>query len=150
MFLLVDDQTTKLLRFEPSLRWQCYRFVTYMLIHWGNIHLVLNVLIQCVLAVILEVEQGGARTVAVYLGGGVFGALGACILQPQPMVGASAGIYSLLISHLAHLYLVSLTNTKNHDMKIFTVISATFLFAVCNRDSIVWINVICIILVSEL
>lgn len=78
-----------------------------MLLHWNKTHLVLNVIVQCLFAIPLEIEQGGLRTVAVYLWGVVFGALGACLLQPQPMVGSSAGVYAILVSHLAHIYLVS-------------------------------------------
>lgn len=114
VYMLASESTSKLLRFEPILRHQAWRFVSYMLLHWSKTHLVLNVIIQFLLAIPLEVEQGGLRTVAIYLGGGIFGALGACLLQPQPMVGASAGVYALLISHLAHLYLVSFTTNNYH------------------------------------
>jgi len=54
------------------------------------------------------VEQGRIGVATIYLGGGVCGALGASLLQPSLyLVGASAGVYALLTSHLAHLYLVS-------------------------------------------
>jgi len=54
------------------------------------------------------VEQGRLGVATIYLGGGVCGALGASLLQPNLyLVGASAGVYALLTSHLAHLYLVS-------------------------------------------
>lgn len=53
-------------------------------------------------------EQGRIGVATIYLGGGVCGALGASLLQPSLfLVGASAGVYALLTSHLAHLYLVS-------------------------------------------
>nr|XP_012217786.1 PREDICTED: rhomboid-related protein 2 isoform X2 [Linepithema humile] len=55
---------------------------------------------------IIEVEQGRIGVATIYLGGGVCGALGASLLQPSLyLVGASAGVYALLTSHLAHLYL---------------------------------------------
>ncbi|GLV35897.1 rhomboid-6 [Carabus blaptoides fortunei] len=119
-FLLADDQTNKLLRVDPVQRQELWRYLSYMLLHWGKTHLALNVAIQCVLALPLEVEQGGLRTLVVYVGGGVFGALGACLLQPQPMVGASAGVYSLLISHLAHLYL-NFNLVKYKKYRVFSV-----------------------------
>lgn len=109
IYFLADQATTRLLRFEPSLRWEAWRWLTYNLVHWGGLHLALNVGVQCAVTYVLEVEQGGTRVGAVYMGGAVGGALGACVLQPQPMVGASAGIYAVLISHLAHIYLVSNT-----------------------------------------
>lgn len=56
-----------------------------------------------------QVEQGRLGVATVYLGGGVCGALGASLLHPTLyLVGASAGVYALLTSHLAHLYLVSI------------------------------------------
>jgi len=58
------------------------------------------------------VEQGRIGVATIYLGGGVCGALGASLLQPSLyLVGASAGVYALLTSHLAHLYLVSATKS---------------------------------------
>ncbi|KAL6448789.1 hypothetical protein ACFW04_000520 [Cataglyphis niger] len=77
-----------------------------MLLHSNALHLALNVVIQLVLATPLEVEQGRIGVATIYLGGGVCGALGASLLQPSLyLVGASAGVYALLTSHLAHLYL---------------------------------------------
>lgn len=66
------------------------------------------VILQTLLATPLELEQGSWRCAAVYLGGGLAGALGASVLQPSLyMVGASAGVYALLMSHLANVILVS-------------------------------------------
>lgn len=60
----------------------------------------------------LQVEQGWIGVATIYLGGGVCGALGASLLQPSLfLVGSSAGVYALLTSHLAHLYLVSSEET---------------------------------------
>lgn len=55
----------------------------------------------------LQVEQGRLAVGTIYLGGGVCGALGASLLHRKfYLMGASAGVYALLTSHLAHLYLV--------------------------------------------
>ncbi|XP_046812992.1 protein rhomboid isoform X1 [Vespa velutina] len=92
--------------YDPRQRVQGWRFASYMLLHSNALHLALNVLIQLVLATPLEVEQGRMGVATIYLGGGVCGALGASLLQPSLyLVGASAGVYALLTSHLAHLYL---------------------------------------------
>ncbi|XP_048507640.1 protein rhomboid isoform X2 [Athalia rosae] len=92
--------------YDPRQRVQAWRFASYMLLHSNILHLSLNVVIQLVLAAPLEVEQGWLGVAAVYLGGGICGALGASLLQPSLyLVGASAGVYALLTSHLAHLYL---------------------------------------------
>lgn len=43
----------------------------------------------------------------IYFGGVLGGALGASIFQPNLlMVGASAGVYSLLLSHVPHILMV--------------------------------------------
>uniref|UniRef100_A0A0C9RLI3 Rho_2 protein n=1 Tax=Fopius arisanus TaxID=64838 RepID=A0A0C9RLI3_9HYME len=92
--------------YDPKRRVQGWRFITYMLLHSNPLHLTLNVVIQIVLATPLEVEQGKLAVATIYLGGGICGALGASLLQPSLyLVGASAGVYALLTSHLAHLYL---------------------------------------------
>lgn len=63
---------------------------------------------QLLVATPLETEQGHLRTLFVYFGGILFGALGSALLDPaQAMIGASAGVYSLLISHISHCVLVS-------------------------------------------
>lgn len=54
-------------------------------------------------------EQGHCRVLVVYFGGVLFGALGSALTNPlQGVVGASAGVYSLLISHISHGILVCL------------------------------------------
>ncbi|XP_015595827.1 protein rhomboid isoform X2 [Cephus cinctus] len=104
----LGDETTlrRWLVYDPRQRVQGWRFASYMLLHSNALHLALNVVIQLVLATPLEVEQGRMGVATIYLGGGVCGALGASLLQPSVyLVGASAGVYALLTSHLAHLYL---------------------------------------------
>lgn len=62
---------------------------------------------QIFVAIPLETEQGSFRTLFVYLGGILFGAIGSTVINPtQSMVGASAGVYSLLLSHISHCVLV--------------------------------------------
>ncbi|XP_014203473.1 protein rhomboid-like [Copidosoma floridanum] len=104
---LGDDATLRdWLIYDTQQRIQGWRFISYMLLHSNALHLATNVLIQLLLATPLEVEQGRLAVGTIYLGGGVCGALGASLLQPNRyLVGASAGVYALLTSHLAHLYL---------------------------------------------
>ncbi|XP_067008218.2 protein rhomboid [Anabrus simplex] len=92
--------------YDPHHREELWRFLTYMLLHSGQLHLALNIVIQCLLATPLEHEQGHLRTGIVYLGGGIGGSLGTSMLEPDLyVVGASAGVYALLISQLAHILL---------------------------------------------
>lgn len=63
-------------------------------------------LFQILLAIPLEFEQNHGRVAAVYFGGSVLGACGVMLFGPHILVvGASAGVYSLLLSHLPHIML---------------------------------------------
>lgn len=64
--------------------------------------------LQCFVGVSLELEQGHCRVGLVYIVGGICGALANAWLQPELLlVGASAGVYAMLCSHVPHLVLVS-------------------------------------------
>uniref|UniRef100_A0A8D8B252 Protein rhomboid n=1 Tax=Culex pipiens TaxID=7175 RepID=A0A8D8B252_CULPI len=63
----------------------------------------LNVIIQIMVAFPLETEQGHGRVLVVYGAGVVAGGLGASVFEPTAMVGASAGVYCLLMSHIPHI-----------------------------------------------
>lgn len=81
-------------------------FVISIFFLW--IKLIKNLFIQILVATPLETEQGHLKTFVVYFGGILFGALGSALFNPtQAMIGASAGVYSLLISHISHCVLVS-------------------------------------------
>lgn len=68
----------------------------------------MNIVLQLVISLPLETETGHFRTFSVYFGGVLSGSLAASLNNDGLlMVGASSGIYSLLMSHLAHVYLVS-------------------------------------------
>uniref|UniRef100_A0A182TGI3 Rhomboid-like protein n=1 Tax=Anopheles melas TaxID=34690 RepID=A0A182TGI3_9DIPT len=51
----------------------------------------------------LETEQGHGKVLLVYFAGIVAGGLGASVFEPSLMVGASAGVYCLLMSHIPHI-----------------------------------------------
>lgn len=54
----------------------------------------------------MEFEQNHGRVAAVYFGGSVLGACGVMLFGPKILVvGASAGVYSLLLSHIPHIIL---------------------------------------------
>ena len=49
---------------------------------------------------------GSLRVLALYMAGVIFGSLGASCIQPTAyLVGASAGVYALVLAHLATLIL---------------------------------------------
>ncbi|XP_021915989.1 protein rhomboid-like [Zootermopsis nevadensis] len=106
VFVWGGEETQRALVYDPYHREQVWRFLTYMLLHSNTLHLALNVAIQCLLAVPLEHEQGHLRTSLVYLGGVLGGSLGTSMLEPElKVVGASGGVYALLISQLANILL---------------------------------------------
>lgn len=108
MYMFATKDVRNLLIYNPRRKCDLWRFLTYMILHNDCTHLSLNVIIQFFLASPLEYEQGHVRTIAIYLGGGLAGSLGASIFDKESMlVGASGGIYALLISHIAHIILVS-------------------------------------------
>ncbi|XP_066145556.1 protein rhomboid [Euwallacea fornicatus] len=109
----------KFLRFEPSKRYEIWRYVTYMLVHDDWSHLTLNVVIQCIFASLLELNQGRLRVLAIYVLGGITGVLGAACIHPDLVVGASAGGYSLLLSNVADLML----NYETITYKLYRAIS---------------------------
>ncbi|CAH1154286.1 unnamed protein product [Phaedon cochleariae] len=109
----------KHLRFEPSKRTQIWRFLTYMLVHDDWYHLLLNVVIQCIFAILLEKRQGRFRVLVLYFLGGVTGVMGASCVHPNMVIGASAGVYALLISNIADIVL----NSTAVRFKIYRVCS---------------------------
>lgn len=71
-------------------------------------------ILKTLLATPLELEQGWWRCAGVYIGGGIAGALGASVVQPSLyMVGASAGVYALLVSHVANVLVVRISTVLN-------------------------------------
>lgn len=81
-----------------------------MLVHDDWYHLMLNVVIQCIFAVLLEKRQGHLRVLILYFLGGFTGVLGAACVHPDLVIGASAGVYALLISNVSDIILVSKHN----------------------------------------
>lgn len=78
-----------------------------MFLHSTLGHLLLNVVVQCCFSYLLEKYQKNYRVILLYFGGGIIGALGASSFRPDLVVGSSAGVYALLISHVSHIVLVS-------------------------------------------
>lgn len=108
VYYLSNERVRRVLVYDPHNRSEVWRFVTYMLLHTDSVHLGLNVIIQCILGTPLEFEQGHLRTAAIYIGGGLGGSLGASVFDAQSlMVGASGGVYALLISQIANIAFVS-------------------------------------------
>ncbi|XP_076253680.1 serine protease rhomboid 6 isoform X2 [Rhynchophorus ferrugineus] len=103
--------TDKYFRFEPDKRSEIWRYITYMLVHEDWAHLILNIVIQCIFAAPLERQQGSLRVLTIYLAGGATGVLGATCVNPNLIIGSSAGGYSLLLSNASDLIVNYETST---------------------------------------
>ncbi|CAG0884800.1 unnamed protein product [Darwinula stevensoni] len=90
--------------YNPHKRYEAWRFVTYMLIHAGIMHLTFNLLVQLALGIPLEMVHHWWRILIVYLCGVVAGSLGTSLSDPNVyLAGASGGVYALLCAHLASI-----------------------------------------------
>lgn len=98
---------SQLFLYNPHRRYEAWRFLTYMFVHRGVAHIAPNLGMQLLLGLPLEVVNGW-RVIVVYLCGVLAGSLSTSISSPQTfLVGASAGVYALLTSYLAIIFLVS-------------------------------------------
>ncbi|XP_076810907.1 rhomboid-related protein 2-like [Clavelina lepadiformis] len=90
------------LTFDPQKRQEAWRFVSYMLLHAGLEHFILNLIIQLLLGIRLEMVHGGLRVGAIFMAGVLGGSLATSVFDPcARLVGASGGGYSLFIAQLA-------------------------------------------------
>lgn len=122
---VATNDIERLFRFDPNNQIEAWRFVTYMFIHRNLFHAILNVVIQCLFAITLERNQKRLLVVILYFGSGVLGALGSSCIRPDLVVGASAGVYGLLTSHLSHIAL----NYNSSKYKLWTLLTVIIIIA---------------------
>ncbi|GFT41716.1 rhomboid-related protein 3 [Nephila pilipes] len=92
--------------YNPKRRYEAWRYLTYMFIHAGGVHIFFNLLIQLLLGVPLEMVHKWWRVMLVYVGGVVAGSLGSSLSDPITfLAGASGGVYALISAHLANVIL---------------------------------------------
>jgi membrane associated rhomboid family serine protease len=120
-YIVSNNNLQKLLRFEPNKLHEIWRFVTYMLLHDDWIHLALNVFMQILFAYFLEIRHGTVRILVLYLSGGVTAVLGASCFHPDLVIGASGGVYALLISHVADV-MMNFESLNNKVYRCFCVV----------------------------
>ncbi|XP_059048187.1 rhomboid-related protein 2 isoform X2 [Achroia grisella] len=88
--------------YNPHKRHQAWRFLTYMLVHVGVVHLLVNLLVQLFLGVPLEMVHRWWRVTLVYLAGVAAGSLATSLTDPHVyLAGASGGVYALIAAHIA-------------------------------------------------
>ncbi|KAI5642611.1 rhomboid family domain-containing protein [Phthorimaea operculella] len=78
--------------YNPHKRFEVWRFITYMLVHVGVVHLLVNLLVQLFLGVPLEMVHRWWRVTLVYLAGVAAGSLATSLTDPGVyLAGASGG-----------------------------------------------------------
>ncbi|XP_039297527.1 rhomboid-related protein 2 isoform X2 [Nilaparvata lugens] len=92
--------------YNPFKRSEFWRFLTYMFVHAGIGHLVVNLMVQIMLGIPLEMVHGWWRVLAIYVAGVIAGSLGTSISDPKVyLAGASGGVYAIIAAHLSTIIL---------------------------------------------
>lgn len=92
--------------FNPTRRYEVWRYFTYMFIHAGYWHLTFNLLIQLAVGIPLETAHKFHAVFIIYFGGVLGGSLGNSIVDPHSyLAGASCGCYALIAAHCSNLIL---------------------------------------------
>ncbi|XP_073993520.1 rhomboid-4 isoform X2 [Rhodnius prolixus] len=97
-----DGPAATALMYNPHRRREAWRFLTYMFVHVGAFHLIVNLAVQILLGLPLEMVHRWWRVVIVYTAGVVAGSLGTSVSDPNVyLAGASGGVYALIAAHIA-------------------------------------------------
>ncbi|KAL3120654.1 hypothetical protein niasHT_007946 [Heterodera trifolii] len=89
---------------NPCLKWQIWRYFTYMFVHVGFVHLLTNLVVQILLGIPLELVHKYGRVGFLYLAGVMSGALLFFVTDREVyLAGASGGVYTLLSAHIANV-----------------------------------------------
>ncbi|RZC38501.1 rhomboid-related protein 2, partial [Asbolus verrucosus] len=92
--------------YDPAKRYEIWRFLTYMFVHIGYLHLTVNLTVQIFIGIPLEMVHGWWRVLLIYFTGVVAGSLCTSITDPtSKLAGASGGVYSLITAHIATIIL---------------------------------------------
>lgn len=92
--------------YNPYRRAEAWRFATYMFVHIGVMHLLMNLIVQIFLGVALELVHCWWRVAMIYVAGVVAGSMGVSLVSPQVfLAGASGGVYALITAHIATIIL---------------------------------------------
>ncbi|XP_029664295.1 protein rhomboid isoform X4 [Formica exsecta] len=100
--LSVEGPAATLFIYNPHKRFQAWRYLTYMFVHVGIFHLVVNLLVQIMLGIPLEMVHKWWRVLIIYIAGVAAGSLGTSVSDPTVyLAGASGGVYALITAHVA-------------------------------------------------
>ncbi|XP_015182617.1 PREDICTED: rhomboid-related protein 2 isoform X2 [Polistes dominula] len=100
--LSMDGPAATLFIYNPHKRYQAWRYMTYMFVHVGILHLVVNLFVQIMLGIPLEMVHKWWRVLIIYIAGVIAGSLGTSVSDPTVyLAGASGGVYALITAHVA-------------------------------------------------
>ncbi len=92
--------------FNPHRRHEAWRYASYVLVHAGGQHLLVNVFLQLLVGLPLEMSNGSLRVAAVYLAGTLAGSLGVSTASPELyLAGSSGAVFGLVGGHCASMIL---------------------------------------------
>ncbi|XP_034195641.2 rhomboid-4 isoform X2 [Osmia lignaria lignaria] len=124
----VEGPAATLFIYNPHKRYQAWRYITYMFVHVGVFHLVVNLLVQIMLGIPLEMVHKWWRVLIIYLAGVVAGSLGTSVSDPRVyLAGASGGVYALITAHVA-------TILMNWSQMEFAVLQLLVFLVVTSAD----------------
>ncbi|KAF5285142.1 hypothetical protein FQA39_LY16831 [Lamprigera yunnana] len=104
--MLATGPVADVLIYDPRRRYEAWRYLTYMFVHIGALHLIVNLCVQVLLGVPLEMIHRWWRVLIIYLAGVLAGSLGTSITDPTvKLAGASGGVYSLITAHISTIIL---------------------------------------------
>jgi len=96
--------TESVLIYNSRRRREAWRFISYMFVHVGYVHITTNLVVQLLVGLPLELVHRWWRVAIIYLSGVLAGSLGTSVFDPKVfLAGASGGVYAILSAHLADL-----------------------------------------------
>ncbi|XP_073991056.1 rhomboid-related protein 2-like isoform X2 [Rhodnius prolixus] len=126
-----DGPVAKWLIYNPHLREEAWRFVTYMFVHAGLQHLLVNIAVQIMLGLPLEMVHGFWRILIIYTSGVIAGSLITSVVDPNVfLVGASGGVYSLITAHLASI-IMNYSEMEFANWQLIVIISLCIVDITC-------------------
>ncbi len=85
--------------FNPRRRRELWRFITYIVVHAGWQHLLINVFLQLLVGLPLEMSNGSLRVGTVYMSGALFGSLGVSAILPRKYLVLRPSIHTANLGH---------------------------------------------------
>ena len=116
--------------FEPSLEFdgEWYRLLTSGFVHFGLLHLALNMLVLGQLGRLIEGTFGSLTFATLFVTGVLGGSVGALLLEPDVQVGGASGAVFALMGATAAIQLLGGQNILRNGMAPLLAINIAFSF----------------------